>query len=89
MTYIDVNLWYRTNLILIPVMVSRLMISLKKVTAQAKMPWSLDTMTTISLGRSTGDGTVDSAPRVPGGLHETSQASAAPNGEDMELGAMP
>lgn len=76
-------------MLLIPIMASRLMISLKKATAQAKIPWSLDTMTTISLGRSTEDGVVNSTPRVPGGLHEISLTSAAQNEEDMELGAMP
>lgn len=88
-TYIDINSWRRANAVLIPAMASRLTLSLKKATAQPKIPSSLETMTNTSRGRSTGDGTIDPAPRVPEGSHEILRASAAPNDEDIELGAMP
>jgi len=88
-TYIDIELRCRANTILIPVMASRLMLSLKKATAQPKILQSLDTMTSIGRGRSAGDETTNFAPRVLIGLHETSRAPVAPSGGDMELGAMP
>ena len=69
-------------------MASRLMLSLKKATVQPKILWSLDTMTSIGQGSSARDGTITFAPTVFRGLHETSQAPAAPNEGDIELGAM-
>ena len=89
MTYIDINLRRRANTIIIPVMASRLMLSLKKATVQPKMLWPLDTMTSMGRGRSAGDGTINFAPTVPRGLHEISLAPVASDEEDMELGAMP
>ena len=88
-TYIDINLRCRANTILVPVMASRLMLSLKKATVQPKILWSLDTMTSMGRGRSAGGRTIIFAPRVPRGLHEASRAPVAPNEGDMELGAMP
>ena len=81
---------HSANTIFVPVMASRLMLSLKKATVQPSKPWSLDTMTTVSQGTSTDDGrTGYSAQRVRGGLDETSPTPAVPNEEDIELGAVP
>jgi len=87
-TCIDINLWCRANTVLIPVMASRLMLSLKKATVQPKILWSLDTMTSTGRGRSAGDGPITFAPTIFRRLHETSRAPVAPNEGDMELGAM-
>ena len=77
----------RAGTILVPVMASRIMLSLKKASVQPKMPWCLETLTTVSYGRSEAeDGTVRFAPQ--GGLREASQNSVSPNEEDMELDAV-
>ena len=68
-------------------MASRLMLSLKKATTQK--PWSLETMTTISQGKSTEGGTDYSVQQVHRGLHEISQNPAVLNEEDMELNVVP
>ncbi|KAF9781540.1 hypothetical protein BJ322DRAFT_229181 [Thelephora terrestris] len=74
------------NTIFVPVMASRLMLSLKKAAVGSTVEWSLDTMTNA---RSAEDRTICFAPRVPGGLHELSLTSTAPNEEDTELGTIP
>ena len=86
-TYIDIN-FRRANSVLVPVMASRLMLSLKKAAAQPKIPWSLKTMTIISQGRITEGGIINSPPRVPGEWHEISRVPAAPNEGGVELCAM-
>ena len=88
-TYIGINLWHRVNTILVPVMASRLMLSLKKATVQPKILWSLDAMVSIGRGRSTGDGTINPTPPVPRGFPEISRASTASSEEDMELDVIP
>ena len=70
-------------------MASRLMLSLKKTAVQPMKPWSLDTMTTTSGGRSPEDGASYSAQRTHRGLRETSQTPAALDEEDVELNAVP
>jgi hypothetical protein len=79
----------RVNTMFLPIMASRLMLSLKKATAQPTRPWSLKTMTSTSQGRSTGNETINSVPRVPRGSHEIPRSPAAQNGGDIELGAVP
>ena len=76
-------------MIFVPVMASRLMLSLKKAIDQPNVPWSLEVMTTINWGESARDETIDFASRVPRGLGEISRASAESSEEDMELGALP
>jgi len=76
------------NTVIIPVMASRLMLSLKKATTKPKILWSLDTMASVNRRGSTGNGTINFAPRVPRGSHKISLAPVAPNEEDMELGTV-
>ncbi|KAF9642340.1 hypothetical protein BDM02DRAFT_3124642 [Thelephora ganbajun] len=77
------------NVMLVPVMASRLMLSLKKAGVQPKAMWSIPTMTDPSGGRSTEDGTIRFASQVPGGLREISLTPAAQNEEGIELDAIP
>ena len=70
------------NMIFIPVMASRLMLSLKKAAVKPTEAWSLETMTTMSQGGLTGDGTIHSVSRAPSGLREIPE-------EDIELDAAP
>ena len=75
----------RANTILVPVMASRLMLSLKKAALRPKMAWSLETMTNLSSGRSANGGGVYLASRLPDRLHE----SLALGKGDIGLEAMP
>ena len=77
----------RTNTIITPLMASRLMLSLKKVTVQLNEPWSLDTMATIKLGVPAEGRASYSAQRMHEGLHEIQPTLTAPNDEDIELNA--
>jgi len=70
-------------------MSSRLMLSLKKTTVQLEKPWSLSTLTTISMGRSTDGGTSYSTQGVHEGSHEIPPTPPVRNEEDIELNAVP
>ena len=78
----------RVNLIFVPMMASRLMLSLKKAATQPKQLWSLDTMATISGGRTLESVASYSAQRMHRGLHGTSQTPSALDEEDVELNAV-
>lgn len=75
------------NTTFIPLMASRLMLSLKKAAANQKRVWSLETMSNPSLGRTIDDGTTRFVSRVPGGSHEIPLRPMVPDVEDTELGA--
>ena len=66
---------------LIPIMTSRLMLSLKEAAVEPTEPWSLSTMSDFNTGR---DG-VNFASRRVSGLGETVETSTLPNEEDMEF----
>jgi hypothetical protein len=70
-------------------MASRLMLSLKKASVQPKIPWSLDTMTSVSPRRSAGGEVIIFASRMTRGSHGIPRSLAAPNEEDMVLGGVP
>ena len=61
------------NTIFVPVMASRLMLSLKKAAVEPKGVWSLETMNTMSQGELTEDGTIRPTLRASSGLHEISE----------------
>ncbi|KAF9644339.1 hypothetical protein BDM02DRAFT_3122078, partial [Thelephora ganbajun] len=77
------------NVMFVPVMASRLMLSLKKAGVQPKAMWSIATMTDPSWGRSTEGGTIRFVSQVPEGLREISSTSAAQNEGGIELGTIP
>ena len=74
---------------ILPIMVSRLMFSLKKVVDQGAGPWTLSTMGDSCGGRSRGDGTLNFASRRFDASHETSGTFASLNEEVVELGSVP
>ena len=76
---------HRAGTIFVPVMASRIMLSLKKLSAQPKTPWCLETLTAASHGRSTEDGVVHLTLRLPGRQRKTPQNSMAPSEEGVEL----
>ena len=78
----------RLNAMFIPLMASRLMLSLKKAAVQLNKPWSLETMTNISQGRPTEGRTSYSAQWVHGGSREISRTPAVLNDEDIEFNAV-
>jgi len=69
--------------VLVPIMASRMMLSLKKAAVDPNGMWSLSTMSDHDQA---GDGTVHFASRVPSGLGQTSGSSMLPNEEGVELG---
>ncbi|KAF9646677.1 hypothetical protein BDM02DRAFT_3188645 [Thelephora ganbajun] len=71
-----------------PVMVSRLMLSLKKAAVDPKAQWSLETMSNLSRRKSTRDGTVRFAPSAPDRPHEISVTWDPPDEEDIEFDVM-
>lgn len=77
----------RANTILIPVMASRLMLSLKKASVGPRGVWSLDTMTNAASGNLEEDGTIRFASRVPNRFREIQPNSSALDGENIELNA--
>lgn len=77
------------NTIFVPVMASRLMLSLKRAAAEPQVVWSLGVMTNPSWGRTEEEATVRFAPRVPEGRHELSFFSAGRGEEDVELELTP
>ncbi|KAF9781781.1 hypothetical protein BJ322DRAFT_1078244 [Thelephora terrestris] len=77
------------NTVLVPVMASRLMLSLKKASAEPKAVWSLKTMTNATSGELAEDGTIRFAARVPGRFHGSAFAPAASDREYIELDATP
>ena len=70
----------------VPLMASRLMLSLKKAAAEPTGAWSVATMTTFSMEWSPKDGTPDFASQTFGGSREI---SAPPNEGGMELESGP
>lgn len=71
---------------LVPLMASRLMLSLKKVAAEPTGAWPVATMTTLSVERPPTDATPDFTSQKLGGSCEI---SAPPNEEDIELASGP
>ena len=76
-------------MLLVPMMASRLMLSLKKASVEPVGMWSLEVMSSSRAGRVAGDGTVRFASRVSGRSCETSSYSVTLDEEDIELGAKP
>lgn len=74
--------------ILVPLMVSRLMLSLKKATVEPTEVWSLSTLASLSQGTTLSEGTVRFAPHVPGGsddaLGNPSSPSFVDDGVELE-----
>lgn len=79
--------FHRVNTIFVPIMVSRLMLSLKKAAVGSAATWSLATLT--DFGRGTSLGTIHFASRAPGGSREALETPTLPNGGDIELEPMP
>ena len=79
----------RANTILVPVMASRLMLSLKKASIEPKGVWSLETMANATSRELAGDGTICFATRVSGRSHEILQTSATTDGEGVALSSSP
>jgi hypothetical protein len=81
---------YSANTVLIPLMASRLMLSLKKASMESVRAWSLSTM---SSGRQalSADRTIRFASQVPGGSHNVVATSASTNfvEEGVELESVP
>ena len=75
------------NTILVPIMASRLMLSLKKATTGPDMSWSLRTMS--ETGGAAAFGTIHFASCTIGGPHEVSEAPTPPNAGDIELESIP
>ena len=73
----------RVDLTFVPIMAARLMLSLKKAVVQPTEPWSLNTMATISEGRSLGGSASYHTQRTHGRLQETPQKPAALDEEDV------
>lgn len=74
----------RANIVFVPVMASRLMLSLKKAAVEPTRPWSIETMS--DSGRATH---INFASRVLGASHETLETLPFPNEEGVELDSMP
>jgi hypothetical protein len=70
----------------VPLMASRLMLSLKKAAAEPRGAWSVATMTTFGPGKPLGGGTLAFASQT---LSESCESSAPPNEENMELEFVP
>lgn len=78
------------TMLLVPMMASRLMLSLKKASVEPVGMWSLEVMSSSRAGRMVGDGTVRFAPRMPDRSRETLPYSATLDEEaGMELDAKP
>jgi hypothetical protein len=74
---IDTNFGLRAHSMFLPVMTSRIMLSLKKIATERMRLWSLSTM---------GErGTINFAPLGIGVSQETSEGLPPPDGEDIEL----
>lgn len=71
-------------MVIIPVMASRLMISLKKAGSEHTGPRSLPTID-LDPTSSTSNGSMRFAPQVLGELHGISETSPTQNQEDVEL----
>lgn len=71
-------------MVIIPVMASRLMISLKKAGSKHTGPRSLPTID-LDPTNSTSNESMRFAPQVFGELHGVSETSPTPNQEDVEL----
>ena len=78
----------RANGIIIPIMVSRLMLSLKKAAAEPTGLWSIATMESTNRGMRPEDGTLHFASKAPGGPHQISEITSLPDGGAIELGSM-
>jgi len=79
---------HRANMIFIPVMASRLMLSLKKAIAEPEKQWSLGTLTGRRAGTSARDGTIRFAPLSRSEPQGVSQTCAVPKEGDIELDAV-
>ena len=79
---------HRASLILIPVMSSRFILSLKKAGSEPTTPLSLPTFDLDPISWADGRD-VQSGPRVLGGLDGISGTSTISNQEDVELSSIP
>jgi len=70
-------------MVLIPIMASRLMLSLKKAVVDSKLSWSPSVMADLGQGRPVGGIRFESG--VPGGLDGVPGISISPNEEGVEL----
>ncbi|KAF9783518.1 hypothetical protein BJ322DRAFT_1110412 [Thelephora terrestris] len=76
------------DIVFVPIMASRLMLSLKKAANEPHGPWSVETMT--DSGRATRRmETIRFASRAFDESHRTSETLSSPNGEDIELESAP
>jgi len=73
----------RVNTVFVPMMASRLMLSLKKAAIEPNVPWSLKTMS--DSGRRTTLETIHFASWALDGSHEISGIPTLPSGRDIEL----
>lgn len=80
---------YRVNTVFVPVMASRLMLSLKKAAAKPTVPWSLTTMTNSGKGKTPEIGTIRFASWTLSGSQEISGTLSPSNEGDVELESMP
>ena len=74
-------------MVFVPIMASRLMLSLRKAAVRTKLLWSLDAMGVSSSGRLPARKIIRFAPQVSSALHDTLTTPALD--EDIELPAMP
>jgi len=70
-------------MVLIPIMASRLMLSLKKAVVDSRLSWSPSVMADLDQGRPVGGIRFESG--VPGGLDRVPGISVSPNEEGVEL----
>jgi len=75
----------RANIVFIPVMASRLMLSLKKAAVEQTGLWSLPTLYGTSGGARLEDGTLRFASRVPGELYGILEITSPPDDGVIEL----
>lgn len=72
----------------VPIMASRLMLSLKKAAAEPAEPWSLATMSDLNSGGPPRSGTLRFAPRTHDASEKTSETPSALE-EAIELETIP
>ncbi|KAF9643583.1 hypothetical protein BDM02DRAFT_3123236 [Thelephora ganbajun] len=73
----------------LPIMASRLMLSLKKAATEPNELWSFSTMANFDTERSPEDGTIRFVSRTFDVPFEISDTTTSPNGEDIELESIP
>ena len=74
---------------LLPIMTSRLMLSLKKAATEPTGMWSLSTMGDFGRGMFSDQETIQFVSHEFNVSHEISETLPPPNGEDIELDSVP